>query len=72
MGYNLPEILYWNLNNSTSYPKSKKYKNIQTINGYSQYILDFIISNSQYNPKELLIRILTDYNYYNLKMILDR
>ena len=69
--YNLPEVLYWNLNNDYSYPKSKKINNIKIINGYSTHILDFIISDSEYNPKNLLQSIMDNYLYSNLKNVLE-
>lgn len=52
--FNLPNILFWNLNGNSGYPTVKNYKNIQIINGYSLHVLDCVITNKKYDPNRIM------------------
>jgi len=63
---NLPELIYWNLNEFyNNLPINNDYYNISIISGFSHPLLSLILSQSKITPETLMNKILEPY-YTNI------
>lgn len=69
-GYNLPQIIFWNLRSDTTtdYPIQYNKNNTALISGYSPSILKSILNITDFNPYTIMRNTIDDYRYDRIKI----
>lgn len=63
-GYVRPQLIFWNLNGSTSdFPVSVDNNNTALLSGYSPYIIKSIMNGSEFSPYSILQNTINDSRY---------
>jgi hypothetical protein len=71
-GYNLPSIVYWNVNgSSTDFPVTKSENNTALLSGFSPSLIKSVLSDKDIDPYNVLRNVLDDKRYENVKISLS-
>ena len=71
-GYNLPSIVYWNVNGSSNdFPVTKSENNTALLSGFSPSLIKSVLYDKDINPYNVLRHVLDDKRYENIKIILS-
>ena len=67
-GYNLPKLIFWNVNSRTkTIPLIENELGVTLVSGFSQNVLQMVMSN-KYDPYEVLIETITRERYDKVKL----
>jgi len=62
MGYDRPQIVYWNMNAYDNQPATCKDKNVGLVSGFSPAILESVLAGEDFTPMGVLRRAVSKYN----------
>jgi hypothetical protein len=60
-GYNIPNIVYWNLAGCAGSPATVESKNVALVSGFSPSILNAIFSGEDFSPRAIMLRAIDKY-----------